>query len=359
MGRLTYKGLTYKTRDGRKVYSYDKFAPGEEYIPPSPTPTPTPSVTPSVTPSITPTISLTPTITPTSSGIPVTPSITPTLTSTPSPTVTSTETPTPTPSITPSHTPTLTPTPSSTPAVQYNILTELSDSIMTEDNNNLIIQDGGNSAYIDMSNILQGTNILVTNEETATTLIDAEVTQDTYTSSTSFTGIVNLQFSWDRLVSTDELYRINVYEDNGGVNGRLLDSSTPSESGTYTYTGNTGVRVSAIKLTSNGEVLNLTSSAGAAPFTYLSRTFNINTDRGQWGIDGITPWGSNQYHTAQITPVDPGQSPYKWIFVRTSLGTWTRYTYEFNSGTFINPQNISTGVSNYGASDVVTLVDNL
>ena len=130
MGRLTYKGLVYKTRNGRQVYSYDKFAPAEEYIPPSPTPTPTASVTPSVTPSPTPTPSVTQTLTPTST--PVIP--TPTPTSTPLGTTTPTPTETPTP----------TPTPSSTPPAQYFILAQNTDELLTENGVNLEIESSPN-----------------------------------------------------------------------------------------------------------------------------------------------------------------------------------------------------------------------
>jgi hypothetical protein len=101
---------------------------------PSPTPTPTPSITPSITPSVTP--SITPTNTPTRTLTP-TPSITPTLTNTP----TNTQTPsiTPTKTGTPTPTPTLTPTATSIPPLEYHLLAENDDNIMTENNDYLDI----------------------------------------------------------------------------------------------------------------------------------------------------------------------------------------------------------------------------
>lgn len=131
MGRNTYLGLTYKLRDGRKVYSYDKFGPGPEFVEPSPTPTP------SVTPSITPTSSITPTpsITPTTS---ITPSVTPSSNVSPTPTPSITPTITPTTSITPSVT--ITPTPSNTPPEQFFLLAENSDELLTESSINIEIE---------------------------------------------------------------------------------------------------------------------------------------------------------------------------------------------------------------------------
>lgn len=86
-----------------------------------PSPTPTPTVTPTITPSITP--SITPTVTPSTSVV-LSPTPTPTVSSTPA----SSSTPTPTP------------TPSSSPLVQYNILAENSDEIITENSIELIIE---------------------------------------------------------------------------------------------------------------------------------------------------------------------------------------------------------------------------
>lgn len=337
-------------------------APSRPTPSPTRTPTPTPSVspTPSVTPSITPTSSVTPTVTPTSSPIPVTPSITPTQSATPSVTPTQTITPTSSITPTPSITPTFTPTPSSTPLPQYFILAENTDEILTEGADNLITQDGPSQANINMSGMIQGTRIQVVNLDTSTTLIDASVSQDTYTATESFTGAVNLRFTWSKMVSTDELYSINVYENEGGVQGRLLESSPSSNSGSFTYTGNTDVFITASHYTTNGNILNVTSGAGV--FTYLNQTWSPYSNAGQWGIDSgnnNTPWSSNQYQTGIITPGDPGIPPYKMVFVRTSLGAWTRYTYTFSTKIWSNPQNIGTGTSNYGTQDQSTLVDNL
>ena len=326
----------------------------------TPTPTPTPSVTPSITPTGTPAPSKTPTVTPTSSPIPVTPSITPTQSATPSVTPTQTITPTASITPTPSITPTFTPTPSSTPLPQYFILAEDTAEILTEGADNLITQDGASSAQtINMGNFEQGTRIQVTNNDTSSDIIDASVTQDTYTSSQGFTGKINLDFTWTKLVGTDELYRINVYELEGGVRGRLLEQSSASSSGSYTYTGNTDVYITASVLTTNGRVLNKTSSVSGGNFSYLGQTWYVAPGSTQWGIDGITPWGSNEYHTGIITPSDPGLPQYKMIFVRTSLAYWTRYTYTVPTKIWSNPQNIATGTSNYGTQDQSTLVDNL
>lgn len=217
-------------------------------------------------------------------------------------------------------------------------------------------QDGPNEATIDMGNFEQGIRIVVVNGETSSQLINAEVTQDTYSTTTSFVGNVNLQFTWTKYISTDELYTINIWENSGGVKGRLIETSSTAGSGTYTYTGKTDVIVDVTVSTSNGDVLNKTSSV--VGFTYLTQSYTQNPGSTQWGIDGTTPWGSNQYHTGRLTNTDPVYD-YKRIFVRTSLGTWTRYLYRFDTRAFSTTSTISTGVTNYGASDQVTLVDNL
>ena len=338
-------------------------APSRPTPSPTRTPTPTPSIssTPSVTPSITPTNTTTPTVTPSSSSLPITPSVTPSVTPTISvsptqtitPTASITPTITPTGSVTPTptYTPTTTPTPSPSPVPQYNILTEDSDEILTEGADELITQAGpSNADDIDMSFFEQGIKIVVVDGETSTTLISAQVTEDDYTSGATFNGPVNLEFTWTKYVSTDELYRINVYEDEGGSAGRLLAQSTKQSSGSYNYTGDTDVFVTASVHTSNDSVLNKTTSAGS--FTWAGRTYSVNPGSTQWGIDGSTPWGSNQYDTTS-------NGTNKLVIVRTSLSAWTRYTYTFSTGIWSNPQTISTGVSNYGASDQVTLVDNL
>jgi len=237
-------------------------------------------------------------------------------------------------------------------------LAENTDEILTEGADNLITQDGDSEASVNMSNFSQG--ILVEVDNGATNLIRSEVSQDTDTANETYTSSVNLEFSWTHMVSTDSLYQINIYEDNGGSQGRLLATSSQSNNGTYTYTGKTSVIATASRHTTNGQALNVTSGAGI--FTWAGNTYYPLGGYGQWGIDtgnNNTPWGSNQYSTGIITPGDPGLSPYKLIFVRTSLANWTRYTYLFDTQTWTNPQNISTGTSNYGNSDTSTLVNRL
>lgn len=316
-------------------------------------PTPTPTVTPSLTPSITPSI------TPTSTPIPITPSVTPTNTVTPSVTPTLTPTITQTNTPTPSVTPTFTPTPSSTPQPQFFILAENTDEITTETDVNLITQDGDSDAYLNMVGFAQG--VLIEVDDAGTSVLRSEVTQDAETAFREYPSSVNLEFSWTHMVATDDLYQINIYErdDIGGGSGRLLESSSRSNNGTYTYTGKTSVIATATKHTSNDAVLNVTSGAGT--FTYLGQTFSYSSGgQQQWGIDGNgVPWGSNQYNSGVIQPSQPSQSTYKFVFVRTSLTAWTRYTYVFDTQSWINPQTIGTGTTNYGTSDQSTLVDNL
>jgi hypothetical protein len=62
---------------------------------------------------------------------------------TPTPTLTPTETPTPTPTQTPTNTQTPTPTFTPTPSlITYYIISELGNPIITEDNNNIIPENG-------------------------------------------------------------------------------------------------------------------------------------------------------------------------------------------------------------------------
>jgi hypothetical protein len=240
-------------------------------------------------------------------------------------------------------------------------LAEDTDEILTEGADNLITQDGDSEASVNMAFFIQGVLVQVTNGDTSTEFIRTEVTQDTDTGNQNFTSDVNLEFTWTTIVSTDSEYQINIYENEGGVKGRLLESSSRSKNGSYTYTGKTSVFVESSKHTTNGQILNVTP--GTTSFTWAGQTYQTaGVTAQQWGIDSAnnnTPWGSNQYQTARLSPGDPGLSDYKLVLVRTSLGAWTRYTYLFDTQTWTNPQNISTGVSNYGASDQVTLVNNL
>lgn len=179
MGRNTYLGLTYKLRDGRKVYSYDKFGPGPEFVEPSPTPTP------SVTPSITPTSSITPTpsITPTTS---ITPSVTPSSNVSPTPTSSITPTVTPTSSITPSVT--ITPTPSNTPPEQFFLLAENSDELLTESSINIEIEAAPDPTPTPTSSITPTPTPSVG-------YADVKFTVDTTISGARTTG--SNQFIWD------------------------------------------------------------------------------------------------------------------------------------------------------------------
>ena len=149
-----------------------------------------------------------------------------------------------------------------------------------------------------------------------------------------------------------------MYNNDGGSLGELLDSSSETISGSYNYTGTTGVIVKVEKTTTNGNVLNITAT-GSIPgtgFTYSGRIYTINPESTQWGIDGSTPWGSRQYHTGIISGAG---YTYKYIFIRTALTTWSRYLYRFDTQTFALNGTITASPGSYGDSDLTTLVNNL
>lgn len=131
-GITVSNGISY-LRPGYQETLFFNFIPGNMVVTyPSACPTPTPSASQpgSVTPTPTPTPSTTSPVTPT-----------PTNTGTPTPTPTNTGSPTPTPSatspITPTPTNTGTPTPTPTTPITFYILTENSDAITTENNDNI------------------------------------------------------------------------------------------------------------------------------------------------------------------------------------------------------------------------------
>jgi hypothetical protein len=110
----------YKNTTDPRIYNFFTFYEfGATYLNDQPiTPTPTPSVT----------------------ATPITPTPTPTKTITPTPTITPTGTLTPTPSLTTTITPTPTITPSSTPILDSSLLLEDGDLFLIEDGGTLVLQ---------------------------------------------------------------------------------------------------------------------------------------------------------------------------------------------------------------------------